>query len=999
MATHHLWITYNDPGGIWDVVEAAMQPYLPLKKADVESPPIDFIAEKDPKLNIPNDVIHWWRIPFAHLFVINSEDEKAYKAANMKTLMREWTKAMIHDKKEWLVLYCPLGNKTAKQDQAAKAHKAVIEHIHSDMPSTHGRDRFCLIRLQMQETGAQQSWEDTLNKLRECLAQSYSQRCEMYSNALKTMHTSSQHAWSFCDTFVAEEGLAFVHEQYGQLVLAFNIYEKLESDLLADSLDMLKPVSAEFNEVVHDIFDLGLDYRQMIHSKTITRLNFRIYVLVRQILLLLRLGESADAAQRALLYVLRDGQYLAQNGCRVQLVRAFLYNVCMSAVVRCIAAADSARSSIVGSRLYIGSLLCTAADAAVRLKQDGVDSVVLERVSPELGDALTSDEKLTRRQQRLLAQAAEQYSMGMHDRSAARAYLLAARASAELKEFKPAAMLLMKAVQPLQNDGWTMLSAVLYRTLASYLLQAELFADLAHLCIGQLATASETDRSWFLQELISASKLVTEDVEDDLAYLATAVVAADEGCVRVMLRSLLSQPVPVSGLSILLQRAGSSIVTEAKADDFGELLPEHNSVRVYCKDAGEWQIIAVKLRLGQIKLLANVSPVTIFVGSSHSAVRVDVRPCSDTMLCGCPQSVTVSVSSRSSTLSLTRLQISSPTLLRILQSETCTASIDGVPLGEPLRIDATGLLTMPTTQQCRLFEVQINVFAPVDVSLDHAVWAECRFEVDGQSQSTEQTSTLRFWRPFLLDISMRTLPTSQLLQATITCDVLEGLELVGASARSASVEIAPWGQPTLPLRHRSQQSSSLLFKLPLELDSCELAVVYRRLSPDQQQQLLTYSSAIVFPSSSIKATLTIPSHCVVSAPVTAQVTVVMSALLQASLSASPQLATTGPDTAENTSTIITQNFAVIEIVVNPRQWILHGRSYARVPIVDGRAQLSVQLLPLVSGAVSTPSVYVVVADENVLVTAPAHVTVRPARRFTTACVADVVGTPAQAVPI
>ena len=84
------------------------------------------------------------------------------------------------------------------------------------------------------------AWDELTTALRDCILRAHPHRVEQYMSEIRKLDAQSKlPGWNFCTYFVAQEGLAFVHEQTGLLGAAIDIYGALEVQLRGTSTRVL----------------------------------------------------------------------------------------------------------------------------------------------------------------------------------------------------------------------------------------------------------------------------------------------------------------------------------------------------------------------------------------------------------------------------------------------------------------------------------------------------------------------------------------------------------------------------------------------------------------------------------------------------------------------------------------------------------------------------------------------------------------------------------------
>lgn len=107
-------------------------------------------------------------------------------------------------------------------------------------------------KLELSEPGtattasAAAAWDELTTALRDSVLKAHTARAEHYMAEIRKLEAQSKlPGWNFCTYFIAEEGLAFVHEQTGLLGAAIDIYGALEVQLKGTSASNVFAASAD----------------------------------------------------------------------------------------------------------------------------------------------------------------------------------------------------------------------------------------------------------------------------------------------------------------------------------------------------------------------------------------------------------------------------------------------------------------------------------------------------------------------------------------------------------------------------------------------------------------------------------------------------------------------------------------------------------------------------------------------------------------------------------
>lgn len=184
----------------------------------------------------------------------------------------------------------------------------------------------------------EQQWLDLVEKLKAAILHSFDVRVAQYEEDIRERESQrTLPGWNFCTFFILKEGLARGFENVGLLEDALQIYEELDLGLdavindqakaNADATNALLSYATDLKDTIRKVLEnksekeqslpLSLqgwvaaeanrfpwrlerrDYQQMILTNQVSALDFRIYIFIRQIQILLRQSSLSVAAPRS----------------------------------------------------------------------------------------------------------------------------------------------------------------------------------------------------------------------------------------------------------------------------------------------------------------------------------------------------------------------------------------------------------------------------------------------------------------------------------------------------------------------------------------------------------------------------------------------------------------------------------------------------------------------------------------------------------------------------
>lgn len=183
----------------------------------------------------------------------------------------------------------------------------------------------------------EQQWLDLVEKLKAAILHSFGVRVAQYEDDIRERESQRNlPGWNFCTFFILKEGLARGFENVGLLEDALQIYEELDLGLDAvindqakadaDATNALLPYAIDLKDTIRTVLEknreeeqplaLSLqawvaaeanrfpwrlerrDYQNMILTNQVSALDFRIYIFIRQMQILLRQSSLSVAAPR-----------------------------------------------------------------------------------------------------------------------------------------------------------------------------------------------------------------------------------------------------------------------------------------------------------------------------------------------------------------------------------------------------------------------------------------------------------------------------------------------------------------------------------------------------------------------------------------------------------------------------------------------------------------------------------------------------------------------------
>jgi len=241
----------------------------------------------------------------------------------------------------------------SKSKWTGKSTSTILDKLKADFSSSSKApyERVAQIRLSdpakpntaLSPLDIEAQWLDLIEKLKTAILQSFDARVAQYEEDIREREQQrSLPGWNFCTFFILKEGLARGFENVGLLEDALHIYEELDAGLDAviqdqfkedysDAANALLPYANDLKDTIRTVLDgkdkdepvvdtnlpLSLqawthaeskrfpwrlerrNYQQMILTNQVSALDFRIYIFIRQLQILLRRASMSAPPPRS----------------------------------------------------------------------------------------------------------------------------------------------------------------------------------------------------------------------------------------------------------------------------------------------------------------------------------------------------------------------------------------------------------------------------------------------------------------------------------------------------------------------------------------------------------------------------------------------------------------------------------------------------------------------------------------------------------------------------
>lgn len=167
--------------------------------------------------------MNWYMKPFVSIYLVQTEDSDHYKK-ELKIKLKNWVQQMQERNQEYLIVYLNLGQKSKVQEFSNKLHRTVFDKIKSDFNSKKvvqlRIDELSTLSMlnSLKENKYEILWDEFLNKLKECISNSFEQVIEKifkkiffiffkyvnnYEEEIRKMDSKRrEQGWNYCHFFL-----------------------------------------------------------------------------------------------------------------------------------------------------------------------------------------------------------------------------------------------------------------------------------------------------------------------------------------------------------------------------------------------------------------------------------------------------------------------------------------------------------------------------------------------------------------------------------------------------------------------------------------------------------------------------------------------------------------------------------------------------------------------------------------------------------------------------
>ncbi|KAF0981859.1 hypothetical protein FDP41_011720 [Naegleria fowleri] len=313
-------------------VPTTMNLYIPI----INQYRVDFYTSNDSRIKDCNSRhwSAWYRNPYFHLFIVQTEDLDIYKN-HIKPKLRKWVDYMIEREYEYLICYVSSSTSSGDLFKKFSLFGKVYDKLKSDfakptlstgttsssvITSSVG-SRVIKLGLQHALSGNNKGTQDDsmvstgstsaavkemYQRIHEGILNEFTRRSAKYEDETKkTEQNMNLPGWQFSQYFIQKEGLSFLLEQFGLFVNSLGIYNQIlgfassERNLI-NYTNFLNASNLKITNILDDLYE---NFREEIRSSRISEFEFLNYVFSRQMHLYLKLNSPDQVARLGALHV------------------------------------------------------------------------------------------------------------------------------------------------------------------------------------------------------------------------------------------------------------------------------------------------------------------------------------------------------------------------------------------------------------------------------------------------------------------------------------------------------------------------------------------------------------------------------------------------------------------------------------------------------------------------------------------------------------------------
>eukprot|EP00899_Mesostigma_viride_P024193 jgi/Mesvir1/4959/Mv11451-RA.1 len=342
-------VCVEDLDGLWPWLRPQIEARVPLRgvilsnkyhrSALVDRLPLEFVTSADRRvtwlLERAHDPVHWFRIPYAKIYLITCQDVEDPKMHYRQTMRPKLQAMLEREPAEWLLVYVVTRALLVAQPRSSRR---LYEKIKNDFNVKKQKNRCFMLDAGIGVTQQAEVWEELEERLAEGVQLAFNQRRMLYEEEVRRLSSSRlMPGWDFCRFFLVKESFAFLFEAATLYDDALREYDELEMVFTESSSAGLFAASGFGSLEDGDTKLALLEYfkkpiRQAIARKSVVEADCRQYFFARQAVLLMALDQPLEVVERGitLIRTLGHGFRLRMAGSMDGTVEGWVLSACLS---------------------------------------------------------------------------------------------------------------------------------------------------------------------------------------------------------------------------------------------------------------------------------------------------------------------------------------------------------------------------------------------------------------------------------------------------------------------------------------------------------------------------------------------------------------------------------------------------------------------------------------------------------------------------------------------
>ncbi|KAI0341805.1 hypothetical protein BDW22DRAFT_1377071 [Trametopsis cervina] len=334
MSTHRVTITYSAPQPFlstdhWKQVYAALLCQLPLRNLHwkpstrptirtIQELQVDVVAadakRDEHTYQVPQTLLEK---PLLNAYIVICEDTETYRNT-VKKQIKDWHSSVTQRKnQEWLIIHIVRPDAKSTGARIFQMKTSVLDKIRADF-NVDKKDR-CVQLVWASDNDNPTAWAELIGKLKDGILAAFDAAVSQREDEVRRSEGQRQMpGWNFCTFFILKESLASSFEGMNLHEEALGTYEELEALFFQVIKDknmawfgsLASPSARDDSAPLLSVE--RKPFRDLILANSISVLDFRMYLLARQCILLSSLGRIVEVGKKAIVFLQTFSRRLAE---------------------------------------------------------------------------------------------------------------------------------------------------------------------------------------------------------------------------------------------------------------------------------------------------------------------------------------------------------------------------------------------------------------------------------------------------------------------------------------------------------------------------------------------------------------------------------------------------------------------------------------------------------------------------------------------------------------